>query len=164
MAKQAVGIIEAKGLVSLIEASDAALKSADITMVGWSMATGWAFACGWVMAAASSPAQADMPLTSGWVLLLAAINGLLLGATVGGVQAYVLRQRMKKPLRWVWANMVAWPLSLVGLKICQELVPVGAGGVHWVLATGISGLISGFIVGAITGPLLSTSLPKRESP
>ena len=36
MAKQAVGIIETKGLVSLIEASDAALKAADISMVGWS--------------------------------------------------------------------------------------------------------------------------------
>lgn len=35
MAKQAIGIIEAKGLVSLIEASDAALKAADISMVGW---------------------------------------------------------------------------------------------------------------------------------
>ena len=35
MAKQAVGIIETKGLVSLIEASDAALKAADITMIGW---------------------------------------------------------------------------------------------------------------------------------
>lgn len=36
MAKQAVGIIETRGLVSLIEASDAALKSADISMLGWS--------------------------------------------------------------------------------------------------------------------------------
>ncbi len=36
MAKQALGILETKGLVSLIEASDAALKSADITMIGWS--------------------------------------------------------------------------------------------------------------------------------
>ncbi|NNC88349.1 MAG: BMC domain-containing protein [Akkermansiaceae bacterium] len=35
MAKQAVGIIETKGLVSLMEASDAALKAADITMIGW---------------------------------------------------------------------------------------------------------------------------------
>ena len=35
MAKQAVGIIETKGLVSLIEASDAALKAADISMLGW---------------------------------------------------------------------------------------------------------------------------------
>jgi ethanolamine utilization protein EutM len=35
MAKQAVGIIETRGLVSLIEASDAALKSADISMLGW---------------------------------------------------------------------------------------------------------------------------------
>ncbi len=35
MAKQAVGIIETRGLVSLIEASDAALKAADISMLGW---------------------------------------------------------------------------------------------------------------------------------
>ena len=35
MAKQAIGIIETKGLISLLEASDAALKSADITMTGW---------------------------------------------------------------------------------------------------------------------------------
>jgi ethanolamine utilization protein EutM len=35
MAKQAIGMIECKGLVSLMEASDAALKSADVTMTGW---------------------------------------------------------------------------------------------------------------------------------
>ena len=35
MAKQAVGMIECKGFVCLIEASDAALKSADVTMTGW---------------------------------------------------------------------------------------------------------------------------------
>jgi ethanolamine utilization protein EutM len=32
---QALGMIETKGLVALIEASDAALKSANVTMVGW---------------------------------------------------------------------------------------------------------------------------------
>lgn len=35
MAKQAIGMIETKGLISLMEASDAALKSADVTMTGW---------------------------------------------------------------------------------------------------------------------------------
>jgi ethanolamine utilization protein EutM len=35
MAKQALGILETKGFISLVEAADAALKSADITMVGW---------------------------------------------------------------------------------------------------------------------------------
>lgn len=35
MAKQAIGIIETQGFVALIEASDAALKSADIKMTGW---------------------------------------------------------------------------------------------------------------------------------
>ncbi len=35
MASQAIGIIETKGLITLIEASDAALKAADVTMTGW---------------------------------------------------------------------------------------------------------------------------------
>ena len=35
MAKQAIGLIECKGLVTLMEASDAALKAADISMTGW---------------------------------------------------------------------------------------------------------------------------------
>jgi len=35
MAKEALGIIETTGLVSLIEASDAAVKSADVKMTGW---------------------------------------------------------------------------------------------------------------------------------
>ena len=34
-AKKAIGMIECKGLISLMEASDAALKSADVTMNGW---------------------------------------------------------------------------------------------------------------------------------
>lgn len=35
MAKQAIGLIETKGLVTLMEASDAALKAADVAMTGW---------------------------------------------------------------------------------------------------------------------------------
>jgi len=35
MAKQAIGMIECKGLICLMEASDAALKAADVSMTGW---------------------------------------------------------------------------------------------------------------------------------
>ena len=35
MAQQAIGMVETKGLVSLIEASDAMLKAANVEMVGW---------------------------------------------------------------------------------------------------------------------------------
>lgn len=35
MAQQAIGMIETKGLSALLEASDAALKSANVTLVGW---------------------------------------------------------------------------------------------------------------------------------
>ena len=35
MARQAIGMVETKGLVSLIEASDAMLKAANVVMIGW---------------------------------------------------------------------------------------------------------------------------------
>ena len=35
MAQQALGMIECKGLCALMEACDAALKSANVTMTGW---------------------------------------------------------------------------------------------------------------------------------
>jgi len=33
--RQALGMVECKGLISLIEAADAMLKAANVTMVGW---------------------------------------------------------------------------------------------------------------------------------
>lgn len=35
MAQQAIGMVETKGLIALIEASDAMLKAANVTMLGW---------------------------------------------------------------------------------------------------------------------------------
>lgn len=35
MASQALGMIETKGLITLLVATDAALKAADVTMTGW---------------------------------------------------------------------------------------------------------------------------------
>ena len=35
MASQAIGMIETKGLVALLEASDAMIKAANVTMIGW---------------------------------------------------------------------------------------------------------------------------------
>lgn len=35
MSKEAIGMIECKGFVCLMEACDAALKAADVTMTGW---------------------------------------------------------------------------------------------------------------------------------
>lgn len=35
MAQQALGMVETKGLMPLIEASDAMLKAANVSMVGW---------------------------------------------------------------------------------------------------------------------------------
>ena len=35
MAQQAIGMVETKGLVALIEASDAMIKAANVQMIGW---------------------------------------------------------------------------------------------------------------------------------
>lgn len=38
MAQSALGLVETKGLAALIEASDAMLKAANVTMIGWDKA------------------------------------------------------------------------------------------------------------------------------
>ncbi|MBH06432.1 MAG: carboxysome shell protein [Phycisphaeraceae bacterium] len=53
MAQEALGMVETKGLIALIEASDAMLKAANVEMIGWDkvgsgMVTG--FVCGDVAA------------------------------------------------------------------------------------------------------------------
>ena len=53
MAQEALGMVETKGLIALIEASDAMLKAANVEMMGWvkvgsGMVTG--FVCGDVAA------------------------------------------------------------------------------------------------------------------
>ena len=35
MTREAIGMIETKGLCALLEASDAALKAASVTLIGW---------------------------------------------------------------------------------------------------------------------------------
>ncbi len=35
MAQQAIGMIETKGFIALLEASDTMLKAANVTMIGW---------------------------------------------------------------------------------------------------------------------------------
>jgi ethanolamine utilization protein EutM len=56
MAQSALGLVETKGLAALIEASDAMLKAANVTMIGWDKAGSGlvtSFVTGDVAAAAS---------------------------------------------------------------------------------------------------------------
>jgi len=41
MANQAIGMIETRGLCAMLEACDAALKAANVTMVGWEKNREW---------------------------------------------------------------------------------------------------------------------------
>lgn len=67
MAKQALGIIETKGLCTLMEATDAALKAADISFTGWEkIGSGWcaAFFCGDVAAVKAGIEAASQAATA----------------------------------------------------------------------------------------------------
>jgi len=125
----------------------------------WVVSTTWGFASGWLFAALSSPGESAVDLNSTWALIVAGVNGLLLGSTIGGMQAWCLRNRLQRPVLWVPVNMLAWMLSLIALKICQDLIATGTDSVQFAVRNALSSLIGGFVVGAITGPLLDKQLP-----
>ena len=132
--------------------------SADMKLP-WVVSTAWGFASGWLFAAISSPGESAVDLNSTWALIVAGVNGLLLGSTIGGMQAWCLRHRLRRPVLWVPVNMLAWMLSLVALKICQDLIATGTDSLQFAIKNALASLIGGFVVGAITGPLLDKQVP-----
>lgn len=80
-----------------------------------------------------------MATTSGWLfgwLLLPAIALVTAGVGTGIMQSLVLYRRMPKVWRWSLVTAVGW---MAGLAIVISLVPGG------------TGLLSGMVIGAVTG-------------
>jgi len=116
---------------------------------------------GW--AAGSAPATlsqgstgADAAVAPPLLLVLLGALGLgaVMGAVLGGVQAFALRGAVRHPWRWVTANTVGWPLPMA-------VIFLGAGtpGADWptpaVVAVGlVAGACAGALLGLVTGAFL----------
>lgn len=82
-----------------------------------------------------------LPLSA---LVSAIVGWALNGATVGGIQWFVLRQKIKKIRVWVLACSFGWALGGIIGEIISEI-----GGLSWALEAGIIGTIGAIVTGYI---------------
>lgn len=105
--------------------------------------------------------SADAEPSLWFVLLLATAMGLLLGAILAYPQWRVLRQYVRRPWRWIPANMLAWALGMPIIFLGAGSIPDGAS-TGRLFATILGAItLAGAVVGAVHGTVLMRMVDSR---
>lgn len=100
-----------------------------LALRAWVVATAVGGASAWMLGmTAGTHGPATMPAP--WVVaVVLVVSGLVLGAVLGGAQAWVLRDRHRLAGRWVAANAIGWMVGLLfayaGVAITTEAMSSG---------------------------------------
>jgi hypothetical protein len=148
-----LGLLEG-GVLGILQARALRKRVSSLVVWRWTLATGWGFLWGWVLNALTSAGPSAAAPSVAWIWVTLATNGMLLGVCVGGAQAWLLRDRIKQPLRWMALNTLGWMAALTAQHVGQNFLPPGLEGPLWILAAAATSSIGGFILGALTGPWL----------
>jgi deazaflavin-dependent oxidoreductase (nitroreductase family) len=151
------GLVEGTALGVLQSAS--IRETLGTRRTGWVLATSLAAGLGWAVGSAPATLSDDgggstPPLA---LVLLGALGiGITLGPLLGLAQALALRTRVRHPFRWVVANAAGWAVAM-------PVIFLGAttAGATWswpvlVLYGGVTGVVAGTALGAVTGLWLPT--------
>jgi len=82
-------------------------------------------------------------------------SGVLILLSIGSAQAWVLREHIERPQRWVVANAAGWLLGLPWTFVLPAMVPETAPALVWISVFILAGTLMGATVGAATGRLLN---------
>jgi hypothetical protein len=143
----ALGVLQARGLRRLLPRFDTSrwvVVTAAVAGLGWAGAS--------VPGVLGSDGGEGPPLLV--VLAGAVALGAVMGAVLGAVQALVLRGVVRRPGRWVLANVAGWPPAMAVIFI-GATTPGSTWSIPTVTALGtVTGLVAGTVLGVITGRFL----------
>ena len=86
--------------------------------------------------------------------------GVLILLSIGTAQAWVLRDVVERPWRWLLANIVGWLLGLIWTFVLPALVPESAPMPVWISTFVVAGVLMGTTVGIVTGFMLVRLSPR----
>jgi hypothetical protein len=163
-AAAALGIVVAGGLVEgtalgWLQSGALAGRLPRLRRGRYLLATVLVAGVGWAAASAPAVLRDDAPGDSGPPLALALLGaaglGLVMGPVLGGAQALALRGAAERPARWVLANTVAWPPTMVVI-----FAGASSPGASWSTAeVGLLGAATGLVAGTVLGLLTRPFLP-----
>ena len=135
----------------------------DVVRRDWVLATALAAAFAWLLAMLVVT-RGDLAAINTVLFVIGVIViGLMLVASIGFAQWYVLKRHIQNVFWWIPANAVAWPLGIAMPVLGLSLVPDGSPVEAWVATGVVSGMAMGVVVGAITGIALVWLLRNHAS-
>jgi hypothetical protein len=158
-----LGVLLEGVLVGLAQAWALRSRIAGLSVRDWTLASALGAGAAWLLgmvpstlmallepaASGATPAAAEPPA---WIVYpAAAAMGLVLGPVLGLAQVHVLRRHVQRPLRWLWANALAWALGMVLVFAGMDRVPWQQGLPQIVATVLLVCALAGLAVGAVNG-------------
>ena len=129
-----------------------------VTLLGWALgsapSTLVAGAIGGMATTQDQSSAAGPPVAA--LVVVAVVGGLALGAIFGAAQAWALRPYVAHADRWVPVNAVGWTLALAVIMLGATTAPAGLPLASLLLWGGLTGVLAGLTIGAVTGFFLPT--------
>lgn len=137
-------------------------RRVDVAPAAWIGMTAAGMVCGWTIGMILSGVEPDFAPGSGAMVAAAAGNGALLGLLVGGLQALVCRDRVRRAAALVPANVVGWAAGMVVAERTASAIATEASDLAWVMGTAAGGAGVGLCVGLVVGATLAGLTRTRD--
>lgn len=117
----------------------------------WIVATAGAAAFAWALGMLAPTLDELVGIPAGVQIAIWIPASLLILVSIGAAQAWVLRPVVKKPFRWLIANVLGWLAGLPWTFALPAMLPETAPTAAWIATFVVAGVLMGLTVGLITG-------------
>lgn len=125
----------------------------------WIVATALAASVAWMLGMLAPTLDDVLRVSPATQLAIWIPASVLILLSIGAAQAWVLRQVVERPKRWITANVLGWLLGLTWTFALPALLPDSTSVVVWIATFVLAGMLMGLTVGVVTGFTLVRLLP-----
>lgn len=126
----------------------------------WVVATATAAASAWLLGYLAPTLDDLFAITAAVQIAIWIPAGILILLSIGAAQAWVLREIVERPQRWLTANVLGWLLGLPWTFVLPAIVPEGSAMAVWIAVFVVAGVLMGVTVGIVTGFVLVRLSPR----
>lgn len=120
----------------------------------WMLATAVAASVAWMLGYLAPTLDDLFEISPAMQIAIWIPAGVLILLSIGTAQAWVLRNNVKRPQRWIVANALGWLLGLPWTFVLPAMVPENSVMAVWIATFVLAGILMGLTVGIVTGHVL----------
>lgn len=125
----------------------------------WVLATAFAASVAWMLGFLAPTLDDLFEISTATQLTIWIPAGVLILLSIGTAQAWVLRDVVERPQRWIAANALGWLLGLPWTFVLPAMIPDDSSTSVWIGTFVVAGILMGLTVGFVTSYMLVSLTP-----